>query len=127
MYNGMRKREWLLVTVLSGCYLATWIGGWVSHAREIETRAWRTWNDATSRNREMERLAAASQPHHGPIELCKGGPHTGVGWCFPILPGVLVADSYYTVGPLWAAGGVKLVLFYGFGSTELVTIFGWVS
>jgi hypothetical protein len=45
-----------------------------------------------------------------------------VDWCFPVLPGLLVADSGYTIGPKHADDGIKIVLFYGIGSVEIVRL-----
>lgn len=61
------------------------------------------------------------------IGLHPGGPRYGVSWCFPVLPGVLLADSHYTLGPLGGRGGVKVVLYYGVGSTGLCTLWCWLS
>ena len=126
-FLSMLKRRWLAATVLLALYLLTWIGGWHSHAQEIEARAYRRWTDASARAQEMARLAAADGEQRRPIGLRQGGPQTGVDWCAPILPGVLICDSYYVIGPLWGRGGVKLVLYYGFGSVELLTLWGWIS
>ncbi len=48
-------------------------------------------------------------------------------WCFPLLPGVLITNSWYQCGPLFGKGGVKLVLYYGVGSMEILTMNGWIS
>jgi hypothetical protein len=50
----------------------------------------------------------------------------GVSWCVPILPGVLLANSHYVVGPLYGKGGYKLVFYYGWDSREVV-LAGWMS
>ncbi len=60
-------------------------------------------------------------------KLHKGGPLSKVWWCFPVLPGVLLADSQYSVGPLYAEGGVKIVFYYGVGSVAVPTPFGWIT
>ena len=52
-------------------------------------------------------------------------PSSRVDWCIPLLPGVLLADSSYHIGPLWAAGGPKLVVYYGFGTFEIPLPVGW--
>jgi hypothetical protein len=81
-------------------------------------------------NQEVERVAATLGSDYDPkcdlIELRQGGPATKVKWSFPLLPGVLVTDSWYSIGPLWAEGGVKLVFYYGIDSVEL-TLFGWIT
>jgi hypothetical protein len=61
------------------------------------------------------------------LQLREGCPATGVKWCFPILPGILLADSYEFLGPLNAKGTVKIVLFYGTGSVVLCDLFGWIA
>jgi len=38
--------------------------------------------------------------YKSPVRLREGGPEVGVDWCVPILPGVLLADSYYVIAPL---------------------------
>jgi hypothetical protein len=126
----MRKRKWRIAVVLLFLYLLTWVGGWLTHARELEARAHRYWNEAAARDREMEQFAAAEglpRPTGRIPHLREGGPVTHVDWCFPLLPGILVADSWYVVGPLYGKGGVKLVVYYGVGSVELVTLVGWIS
>ncbi len=75
----------------------------------------------------MTALAAKSGETYCPIQILSDGPNTSVAWCFPVVPGVLIANSSYVIGPLYGRGGVKVVIFYGFGSFELVTVSGWVS
>lgn len=126
----MRRRKWFLATILIALFLLTWIGGWLSHARELEARAQRYWTEAATRDREMEQFSALHKlphPKESTPHLHEGGPNTHVDWCFPLLPGVLVADLRYAVGPLYGRGGVKIVLFYGVNSIEFGTLFGWIS
>jgi hypothetical protein len=124
---GMARRTWVLAILILFLYLLTWGGGWRSHAHELRDRAQRYWTEANQRDVTMSRLAASRGFQHQPIELLPGGPVTNVDWCVPVLPGVLIADSSYRVAPLWGKGGVKVVLFYGAGSVELVTLWGWIS
>ncbi len=121
----MKKHYWL-IAILAVCYALTWIFGWRSHAHEIEARAERLWLAADSKNREYATLASKTGEFYDPIRLLKNGPATSVDWCVPILPGVLIADSSYVVGPLYGKGGIKLVILYGFGSSEYF-IAGWNS
>jgi hypothetical protein len=45
----------------------------------------------------------------------------------PILPAVAVVCSGWAAGPLWGAGSVKLVVWYGFGVFEVASPLQWVS
>ena len=111
-------------------YLVTWIGGWYSHAKNIRSGADRIYRDAFE---QLKAKAEVVYEQEGrPLEACEfplfpDGPSAGVIWCFPIAPGVLIADSYYQIGPLWGQGGVKVVLYYGSDSRVIGEIFGWIS
>ncbi len=121
------RRHARIITVIIAAYLVTWIGGWFAHQREMSVLAQRLYNDAERTNAkfiEWERQGAGKVK---PIELLPGGPKAGVNWCFPILPGVLVVDSSYVVGPIFGKGTTKIVLFYGFGSITLMELWGWIS
>ncbi|HEV3144100.1 MAG TPA: hypothetical protein VGZ47_09475, partial [Gemmataceae bacterium] len=98
-----------------------------SHARNLEAKAW-------ARYRQVQAHAAqwaANEPDGEEIlayyRVREGGPKTGVKWCVPVLPGVLLADSYKVIGPLNGSGGVKVVLYYGIDSVEVCTLYGWIS
>jgi hypothetical protein len=127
----MRKHKRLLLSILVLLVLlygVTGIGGWISHSLAMKAEAERRYHDAQLRNEEY----AAASPQLGEdlpvyLRLHKGGPDSGVSWCVPILPGVLLADSYYSVGPLYAKGGIKVVVWYGFGSVEVCTLLGWIT
>jgi hypothetical protein len=76
--------------------------------------------------REEEARLTGMRPFSVPL-VHEKGPIFGVDWCVPLLPGVLLADSYYSVGPLYARGGVKIVVWYGVGSLEGPLIWGWLT
>jgi len=76
-----------------------------------------------------ERLAKAAQVSPDEIhkpELLKEGPIVKINWCVPFLPFVLIADSEYCIGPLWARGGTKIIIWYILGSTT-ISLSNWVS
>jgi hypothetical protein len=123
----MFKRKRLLVCILVLLYAGTWACGWTSHAHNLRTRAEASYRMAERDNQEMEIQAQRSAGTFHRVELRKGGPTSGVNWCVPVLPGILIADSYYSAGPLRASGGVKIVVYYGFGSTELCTPWCWTA
>jgi len=118
----MTRRRRIVLSVLVLLYLCTGIFGWQSHASELEAQAQRHWQGQA----QMITQGKANGLPDGPL-IRQGGPYTKVNWCFPVLPGVLLADSDYVIGPMNGKGGVKIVLFYGFGSVEICTLWGWIS
>jgi hypothetical protein len=120
---GRLKRNRVCVGLLVVLYVGTWIGGWGSHARQLRDHAEGRYRAAEKLNREL----AADPARPAPIDLHEGGPTAEVAWCLPVLPGVLLAYSGYSAGPLFGRGGVKVVLYYGFGSAEVCTLCGWVA
>jgi hypothetical protein len=112
----MPKRRHLVACAVVLLYAWTWVGGWVLHARQLR-------EDAAATYRAAERFRREGLK----VELNQGGPIAGVAWCLPVLPGVLLAWSAYSAGPLLGRGGLKVVLYYGLGSAELCTLVGWVS
>jgi hypothetical protein len=156
---AMLKRKRLGMCILVPLYLITWVGGWISHARQLRRHTESGYRALESRreefagfNRELSSFIVSSlgrvsfQPNPwllGPtakVLILAGncgvpdrrlvhadGPKSGVFWCVPILPGLLLADSYYSIGPLAAAGGSKLVIYWGFGSTEIPFLWYWIA
>ncbi len=87
------------------------------------------YEDAQKSNREtpdssqrQEHVNNKNRPR-----LIKEGPSTEVSWCFPILPGILIANSSYIISPLWGESGVIIVFYYGFGAKEIVSLWEWIS
>jgi hypothetical protein len=109
-------------------YVATGIGGYRSHARQLKDHAESQYRQLEQQFRKAKEAAhwVDGMPLDDPYRwfLHKQGPQYGVNWCAPVAPGLLVADSYSSVGPLVANGGYKLVLYYGFGSSEFCLL-GW--
>lgn len=118
-----RRRQIIILFVLALLYLCTGVFGWQSHADELESRALKMWQDYGELERQLqaEGLSTYTTRRH------EGGPKTKVNWAFPVLPGVLVADSQYSIDPTNGRGGPKIVLFYGFGSVEVCILGGWIS
>ena len=121
----MLKRR--LVYILTLFYVGTWAGGWSSHASNVRVQAEDSYRMIERDNQEMEMQAKRGGEIFHPTKLRKGGPASAVNWCAPLLPGILITDSYYSAGPLHASGGVKIVVYYGFGSTELCTPWCWTA
>jgi hypothetical protein len=110
---------WLFILLL---YAVTWVGGWITHARDLESSAWAGFQRGQELNAERQAHGLADH-----IELREGGPNTGVNWCIPLLPGVLLVDSYYELGPLAARDTGKIVIYYGIGSFEVCDLWGWYA
>jgi hypothetical protein len=108
-------------------YGVTWIGGCSDHSAQLRQEATRRYESASERTRELDVIADQLGVPFDPIELLRDGPKSRVNWAVPILPGLLLADSEFVVGPLYAKGSAKLVVYYGFGSLTLVELWGWMS
>ena len=123
----MNKNKTILAVVT--LYAITWIGGWITHARDMQCYVRRMYDNAQLRDREKAELLqkAGLTVEDTAHKYLKDGPKSGVDWCIPILPGVLLLNSWYVVGPLWGKGGVKVVLYYGLGTKEIAYLWGWIS
>jgi hypothetical protein len=109
-------------------YAVTWIGGWTMHDREVKALAQRLYDDAERHNREIDRaLKAQGIEEDWRRPLLEGGPAAGVDWCIPILPGVLLSYSHFVIAPLWGQGEVEIVIYYGYGSTVVLSVLDWIS
>lgn len=109
-------------------YAITWVGGWISHQRSLLAHARHLYEEAQSSEREEAVHYKQEGSMYQPRRITRdGGPIASVSWCFPVLPGVLLADSHYVVGPLYGRGGISIILYYGVGSYQLGPIGGWIS
>lgn len=134
MPHGSLAERWLRprCVLISGAVLAsyalTWVLGWGCHARRLARRADEMYRGGQAKHARMVAMAAELGTTTEGLEsaLRPEGPVTRVNWCVPLLPGVLLADSQYLIGPRWARGGIKIVVWFLFGSRE-VMLSGWVS
>jgi hypothetical protein len=99
----LMRRRYKILILLIFLYAVTWIGGYYSHSATLRREAQFRY-DGFKRDAVLAAVAA------------KGGPTSKVEWCFPLLPGVLIANSYYVLGPGFGQGGLKIVFYYGLGS-----------
>ncbi|MBT3200541.1 MAG: hypothetical protein HN350_11550 [Phycisphaerales bacterium] len=118
------KKFWIIWGLL---YVLTWMGGSYSHSKDIELEAERVYSTARKSLTLIneKRVEEGLPPEE--LRLREGGPITRVNWSIPILPCVLLANSDMTIGPLHGEGGIRIVLYYGFGSWYSGVIFGWRS
>lgn len=122
----MRARHKILLCLIP-LYAFTWIGGYYSHSASLKREALQRYDAAKKSDAEhtalaIELVAAPPRP-----QARETGPVSGVAWCVPVLPGILVADSYYVIGPLYGRGGIKIVIFYGCGSWASDPLWGWIA
>jgi hypothetical protein len=122
----MRTRRKIAICLIP-LYLVTWIGGYYSHSAILKRDTQRLYDAAKQRDTEFA-ADAAKGGFEAPRPMTRtDSPVSKVEWCFPVFPGVLIADSYYVIGPLYGRGGVKIVFYYGFGSWATKPIWGWIS
>lgn len=122
----MHVRRKVLVC-FSALYVITWIGGYYSHSASLKRQTQILYDNAKKADAEKAAFAAKEGTAPPRAQAYEDGPRSVVNWCFPVFPGVLVADSAYRVGPLYGRGGFKIVIFYGFGSWAIGPFWGWIS
>jgi hypothetical protein len=119
------KRKVAIVIV--SLYAFTWIGGWITHSRNVARRADFAYGfvkQHTIEQLEEARARGASEEelfiirYHGHFEE---GPSSSV-LCVPLLPGILLAGSGRSLGPLSGGGTCEIVFFYGLGSMDLCRV-----
>ncbi len=124
----MTKKKKYIIIVVIFLYIITWLGGHRTHSMNLQIHATQLHVGAVFKNMEMSDFAISEgleEPN--PIKLRKDGPKSEVKWSIPILPGILLVNSYYEIGPLWAKGGTKIILYYGISSKVICYITKWMS
>jgi hypothetical protein len=109
---------WLIMLLL---YAITWLGGMTEHARDLAamTQIWyRCGIESESAERRDKTFGSSFHPD---------GPMSGVYWSIPLLPGILLVDSYYSLGPIYSRGSAKIVLYYGVGTVTVCSLWGWLA
>src|SRR5688500_7844468 len=117
-------RGLMAMTGVIAVYVVTWIGGYLAHGRVVGMVRVLTYKQFAYRNSEAEAIEAESGFKEFGAKIHDGGPRTGIAWCIPVLPGVLLVNSYRSVGPLYGSGGTKTVVFYCAGSFTLCELWG---
>jgi hypothetical protein len=94
----------------------------------LQKHAAQLYVGALFKNREMSDFALSDGLEEPPpIVVRKDGPRSKVKWSIPIFPGILLANSYYVIGPLYAKGGTKIILYYGISSRVIFYLTKWMS
>ncbi len=113
------KKFWFGVGLL---YAVTWVGGYFSHRSALRRQAAVLY---AATKRYDESLRKTGELSHPPV--FGHGPAVRVNWCVPLFPGILLADSRYSIAPLNAHGGRKLVFYYLFGSGYKEVFAQWAA
>ncbi len=124
----MSKRKRTIAIVVLSLYLFTWSGGWLFYARDLGEEMSNTYERVKQEKiRRMEEYRAAGEdPGFFTMNLVyEDGPQWQVGWCVPLLPGILLVDSAASCGPLSGGGHRQFVFFYGYGTTVLCNRDTW--
>jgi hypothetical protein len=122
-----RKKKVILIVIIL-LYAITWIGGHRTHSMNLQKNATQLYVGALFKNQSMSDFARSEGLEEpDPIKLRKDGPKCEVKWSIPIVPGILLVNSYYVNGPLWAKGGTKIILYYGISSKVICYITKWMS
>jgi hypothetical protein len=122
----MRTRRKIAICLIL-LYLITWIGGYYSYSANLKHSTQEIYDRAKQRDDEFAAAVAKEGGQPSRSRVFKDGPQSEIHWCFPILPGILIADSHWIVGPLFGRGGIKIVVYYGFGSWASKPFGGWIS
>jgi hypothetical protein len=124
----MSKKNKITVFSLVAIYAITWVGGHLSHSKKVASNALAMYEAVQEKNDEISAFARREGlADYEPVQLGEGGPKSDVKWSFPLLPGILVVNSYYVIGPLWAEGGIKIIGYYGTSSRIICWISKWKS
>lgn len=122
----MRSRKKILLAVVI-LYVATWIGGYFSYSAALNRETLARYKGAKRADQKYGSLAPGDPVRWPVARAGDHGPVCGINWCVPILPGVLIASSYYYVGPLYGEDGVRIVCFYGVGCRASRLLYGSIS
>jgi hypothetical protein len=107
-------------------YLATWMGGYRSHAQELKDKAeanyltYEQWFRVREENALRHGLRASDLTRDR-MNLQRSGSKYGISWCVPLLPGAMVVDSYSSTGAFAVGHGIMvgrdigIVTYYGPG------------
>ena len=123
-----RRVKILLGLILLG-YLVTWLGAPGLARRDCTARADQAYAQAVAdqeRHKDMARELGEDPNTFRPI-VNPAGPSVKIGLAIPLLPGLLLLDNGYQIGPLHGKGHLTVFLFYGFGVRRLLDITTWVS
>lgn len=124
----VRRTTLVLLCVFVG-YVATWLFAPSFARKACETRAKRLYSEAVVFQADQKKMWSESgrDPSQMRPIVTPGGPHVDIGFAFPVLPGILLLNNSYGIGPLYGRGQVSVFLYYGFGVCRLFEVMTWIS
>ena len=117
----------MIAVVVILLYVITGFYGPRSHLAEITAQAEARYARADEREKEEAQIYAQEGIEPRESRLLPDGPKVGVEWAFPILPCVLLVDSYEVLGRLAGHGGPRIVFYFGVTTFYIETLFKWMS
>lgn len=126
----MSRRKPGILLALATLYVLTGIGGWQTYVRYMQAQSDQSYAHYLQWvQRSNEKRAEAGMVPEMP-QPRSDGPHPFVQWCVPVLPGVLMAKSGFTgtgrkddgVRTFYENGGIRIVLYWGAGSSEVLSL-----
>jgi hypothetical protein len=122
-----KRRKFVIAGVVGLLYVVTGLLGPRRHLADITAQADAQYARGVKREREEVQLYTQEGMEPRESRFHPGGPNVGVDWAVPILPCVLLVNSYETLGPLCGHGGLRIVFYFGFKTFYINTPIMWIS
>ena len=124
----IRRTTVVLLLVFLG-YVVTGLFAPPFARRACELRAQRLYSEAVADQESHRRMMIEDGRDPSALHaiVTPGGPHVETGFAIPVLPGVLLLNNSYGIGPLYGRGQVSFFLFYGLGVFRLCEMMTWIS
>jgi len=124
----IRRTTRVLLIAFVG-YVVTWLFAPPLARTACESHAARLYAEAVADQEKMKKVAVEIGRDPEALRPIVGSdsPQVKTGFVIPILPGILLMNNSYVVGPLYGKGQVTFFLYYGFGICRLFEITTWIS
>ena len=122
----MKTKATISYILIALLYVWTWYGGYVFYSADLTSEANKEYSsivDKYKKKAEEYKDVGLEYSYNIYDEVHRNGPRASIDWCFPIIPGILIAESHYSIGPSLDTGGINIILFYGIGTIELFPVF----
>ena len=124
----IRRTTTVLFFVFLG-YVATWYFAPPLARRACEMRAKQLYAEALSLQEFQKGVIIEEGLDLSTFvpSVSKKGPSVETGFTIPILPGVLLMNNSYGIGPRNGSSQVTIFFFYGFGICRICEVVTWIS
>ena len=114
--------------IISG-YIVIWVIAPYMARKSCADRANRMYAQGLKNQEEFKKLTIkyGQDPNELRPMVNPNSPRVETGLVLPILPGVLLLNNSYNIGPLWGNGQISIFLFYGFGVVRVLDFTTWIS